>query len=354
MTQELLRTRDIQVCHGLRVVAEVDGLALDEAQVLAVIGPNGAGKTTILSVLSLLEKPTHGEVLYRGKSVPTRGPARLALRRRFGCVFQDPLLLDRSALENAALPLLLRGVQRRQALAKAHQWLDRLGISHVASQTGATLSGGEAQRVNLARTLIVEPEAVFLDEPLAALDTPTRERWLRELPALLSGRATLLVTHDHGEARRLGHRVAVMFDGRIAQLGTPDEVFQRPVSFEVARFVGVENLINAQVEGNLVELCSGQRLEPSAAFEGRGQVVLCLRAESLRLGPAQRPDRELRLRGRVMDIAPRAEGFAVQVDIGVVLEARAYGHDLERYGVTLHQDIDLHFDAVSIHVVPRP
>lgn len=352
MNEPLLALRDVEVCRGPRRIAAARRLSLQEGEILALIGPNGAGKSTLLGVASTLLRPTKGEVLYRGAPVPQRRGARLALRRRFGCVFQEPLLLDRTAAQNVALPLELRGVSKKQAVAKATQWLERLSIAHLRDQDGRTLSGGEAQRVSLARTLIAGPEIVFLDEPLAALDTPTRERMMTELPDLLRDTAAVLVTHDHGEARRLASKVAVMLNGEVTAHGFVSDVFFRPANLELARFLGVENLIPARRRRDEVVLPGGETLryeEPSALGP---DVVVCLRAESVRVGVNGARGDDIRLRGRIESVAPRAMGHAVAVGFGgFSLEARAFAGDAERYRLEPGELIDVHFQRKLLHLL---
>jgi ABC-type Fe3+/spermidine/putrescine transport system ATPase subunit len=216
------------------------------------------------------------------------------------------------------------------------------------------LSGGEAQRVSLARTLITLPEIVFLDEPLAALDTPTRDQMIRELPELLRSRSAVFVTHDHGEARRLASKVAVMLDGKIAAHGLVEEVFFRPTSLPLARFLGVENLVPARQDGNGVVLPDGERLQCNGSSSSVAKVVLCLRAESVRIGLNGARDDDIRLRGRIECVEPRALGQAVSVGFaGFKLEARAYSGDAERYRLEPGEPIDVHFHRKLLHFVPH-
>jgi len=241
--------RDIEVRHGARVALAVPGLAVAAGEVLALVGPNGAGKSTLLAVSALLRRPERGEVWIGGELGTRR--AALRLRRRVAVVFQDPLLFDRSVLANAAAGPRFRGADRRAAEATAATWLDRFGVGHLAARPARALSGGEAQRVNLARAFAVAPDLLLLDEPFAALDPPTRAALVPELATRLreAGTAAVLVTHDLAEALALGHRLGVMLDGRVAQLGAPADAVTRPASVAVAAFFGVANLLPARVTG---------------------------------------------------------------------------------------------------------
>ncbi|MCU0664499.1 MAG: hypothetical protein MUC50_19505, partial [Myxococcota bacterium] len=199
---------------------------------------------------------------------------------------------------------------------------------------------------------IAGPEIVFLDEPLAALDSPTRERMMQELPVLLKGRAAMLVTHDHGEARRLAQRVAVMLDGKVVQQGAVEDVFLRPASLELAKFLGVENLVPARREGELVVFPSGLEWRCDEKSRASGDVVVCLRAESVTVGLAQAHPDDVCLRGRITAAQPRAVGLAVWVSLpGFTLEARAWPGGSQRTCLELGAEIDVHFHRKLVHLV---
>ena len=230
--------RDVVIRRSGVEVLRVPELDVREGEVLAVLGANGAGKSTLLQALALLERPTEGSVLFDGLPVLGR---ELSLRRRMAMVFQEPMLLDRSVEANVALGLSLRGVGRKGRAAKVAQWLDRLGIGALAKRSGRTLSGGEAQRTSLARAFVLEPDVLFLDEPFSSLDQPTRESLLTELVRILDETmvTTVLVTHDRREAIQLAHRIGVMAEGRLLQLGTPSELLNAPANETVASYLGV-------------------------------------------------------------------------------------------------------------------
>lgn len=208
--------RGVVCARGDRRVLAVDHLEVPRGEVLAVVGPNGAGKSTLLHVLALLLEPAAGELRFFGRPVGP-GTDRLALRRRTAMVLQDPVLLDMSAIDNVALPLRLRGWSPAGARAAAAGWLERFGVGHLAGRAARSLSGGEAQRVSLARALVTAPEALFLDEPFGSLDWPTKLRLIDDLAAVLrdGGVTAVFVTHDLTEVPRLARRVAILVDGRV-------------------------------------------------------------------------------------------------------------------------------------------
>ena len=173
MTESILEGRDLLVVYGGETALEVPRIEVREGEVLALIGPNGAGKSTLLRVLGLLERPSSGEVRFRGEPIPWGTRDFLSLRRRFACVFQEPLLTDTTVEANAALGLRLRREPAGETAARVRRWLARLGIAHLVGRRARTLSGGESQRVSLARAFAIQPEVLLLDEPFSGLDEDT-------------------------------------------------------------------------------------------------------------------------------------------------------------------------------------
>ncbi|MGB9791077.1 MAG: ATP-binding cassette domain-containing protein [Thermacetogeniaceae bacterium] len=216
--EELLLVRD----H--KRIFYVEQFALREGEVVALVGPNGAGKTSLLLTLALLQKPTGGRIHFNG--TPVNGRNILQLRRQMAVVFQEPLLMDTTVLGNVMTGLRIRGVPKDEARRRAEEWLERLGISHLAKRSALRLSGGEAQRVSLARAFALEPRILFMDEPFSSLDYPTRTALLEELGTILKETkiTTLFVTHDYTEIPFLAQRVAVMLDGRLIKTGGISEV----------------------------------------------------------------------------------------------------------------------------------
>jgi tungstate transport system ATP-binding protein len=236
----ILSLRDVVVRRRNRVVLDVPAFELPTGSRMAIMGPNGAGKSTLLQVAGALVRPDEGDIWIAGNLLSRT--SELALRRHTALVFQDPLLFRRSVLDNVSSGLLFRGTPAGEARARARQWLDRFGVGALAERNGRSLSGGEAQRVNLARAFAVEPSLLLLDEPFAGLDRPTRIHLLDDLAAQLLSSETslLLVTHDAADARRVCSTIAVLIDGRIAQYGPVDEVLSRPAGPDVAAIVGAD------------------------------------------------------------------------------------------------------------------
>jgi ABC-type sugar transport system ATPase subunit len=281
----LVSLRDVVVRYGKTVALQIAALDLHSGEVLAIIGPNGSGKSTLLRVMALLQRPSDGTVLFQGENAFNGNLMRL--RRRIATVFQEPLLLNATVYENAALGLKLRGKGSREIARRLDPWLGRLGIAHLRGRNSRSLSGGEAQRTSLARALALEPEILLLDEPFAALDPASREALLRDFQPILneSKITTVFVTHDRNEAFGLAGRIAVLHQSRLAQIGVREDVFDRPGSQIVAEIVGIENRLCGAIEecaGDLASIRIDQiRLRVAGQFKAGTPVVVCLRPESI-------------------------------------------------------------------------
>jgi tungstate transport system ATP-binding protein len=241
MRQPVYEAAGLTVRYGPSVVLDVPAFEVEAGEILALIGPNGAGKSTLLRVLGLLQAPSSGEVRFKGTRIDFRR-STLAWRRRMITIFQEPLLCNTTVFHNVALGLRLRGAPSKAIPRRVEAWLDRLGILQHADRHIKTLSGGEAQRVNLARAFVLAPEAFLLDEPFTTLDPPTRRALLRDLHHLLreTGVTTIFATHDMGEVMTLADRVAVILGGHVVQIDSPEQVLAAPATAEVAAFVSLE------------------------------------------------------------------------------------------------------------------
>lgn len=241
MNEPLLLLRHCAIERNGRSVLTLDRLTLRRGELLAVVGPNGAGKSSLLLALAQL-LPYRGQMVWNGRDVRDTPP--LTHRRRIGMVLQAPLLFDRTVFDNVASGLRFRGVGRAEVERRVSEWLDRLGVLALRERRATELSGGEAQRVSLARALVLEPELLLLDEPFVALDPPTRHRLRAEFAALLQTleTTTLLVTHDLNEAVQLGQRLAIILDGALRRVGTPDAILNEPRDTAVAAFLRYSRL----------------------------------------------------------------------------------------------------------------
>ena len=226
----MLAVKDLLLVRGKKTILQIDEFKLNQGDRVALIGPNGAGKSTFLKTLALLEKPTAGSVFFREQLVNNLNT--LSFRRRMAVVFQEPLLLNTTVYNNVAQGLKFRDVDRADIDRRVNYWLKKLGITDLGNRTPWHLSGGEAQRVNLARAFVLEPEVVFLDEPFSALDFPTRVDLLEKLGELLANTATtaVFVTHDFTEIPYLTDNVAVIDGGSMVYRGGVREIMKGGVA----------------------------------------------------------------------------------------------------------------------------
>ncbi|MGI6647747.1 MAG: energy-coupling factor ABC transporter ATP-binding protein [Bacillota bacterium] len=232
MIEKILKGYNLQIIlpKQKKTILNIPEFHLDSGEILALVGPNGAGKSTLIKVLALLSFPSpEGYIEFRGERVTKHQV--LSLRRRMAVVFQEPLLLDTTVFENVAVGLKIRGVSAQSIKPRVNEWLERLGIAHLARRSSRYLSGGEAQRVSLARAFVLEPEVLFLDEPFSSLDTPTRVLLIKELKELLLATkvSTVMVSHNYAEVQSLADRVLVMQDGQVINQGKPDSIFTQPL-----------------------------------------------------------------------------------------------------------------------------
>lgn len=237
MSQPLIAATDLRVHRGGRLVLHIPDFSVAAGEVLAVVGPNGSGKTTLLQSLALL-LPAPMTYRFDGRLADLPRQA-LALRREMAVVFQRPLLVDGRVYDNVALGLRLRRLPRAEVHARTMAALAMFGVQDLTRRHARALSGGEAQRVSLARAMAIRPRVLFLDEPFAALDVLTRAGILQDLRRVLhdQGMTALFVTHDFTEIPPLADRLAVLIDGRVVQTGSPRAVFRHPVNAMVQRLV---------------------------------------------------------------------------------------------------------------------
>ncbi|MBI5353900.1 MAG: ABC transporter ATP-binding protein [Chloroflexi bacterium] len=234
---EFISIHDLLIQRNGRDVLKIKSLEIQRGETLAIVGPNGAGKSTLLLALAHLIKPKHGEILFNGKPISQMDD--LEYRRKISFVFQDPLLMDMTVYHNIALGLKFRGTDKDETHTRVGRWSQAMGVESLLARRAGQLSGGEAQRVSLARAFVLDPELLLMDEPFSAVDPPTRAQLLKDLSTLLSQdhRTTIFVTHNLSEAAQVGNRMAVIINGELKQVGTPQEIKLAPADKSVEEFL---------------------------------------------------------------------------------------------------------------------
>jgi molybdate transport system ATP-binding protein len=337
-------------------------LPVGKPHVTVLFGPSGSGKTTILRCLAGLERPSRGRITFAGETwfdAETGGQAP-PQTRAIGYLFQDYALFPHLTVAGN-ITYAIHDLDLKERRVRLAEMLRLLQLEGLEDRRPAQLSGGQQQRVALARVLARRPRILLLDEPLSALDAPTREQVRGELRGLLRGQGipTVCVTHDWVEALALADEVVVMGGGRVLQAGPPDEVFSRPADAEVAAIVGVETVVTGKVAERVDDLAAfdvgGVRLWAVAPNGRSGECYLCIRAEDVTLEIGTRPSSSARnhLAGRVTEVRPAGPVSRVAVDCGFTLTALVTRQAAQDLALQPGTPVTATVKASAVHLIPR-
>jgi len=236
--KRLLSLRNVTKRFGGKVALSGATITLGKGEILGLLGPSGAGKTTMLRIMGLLEPPTKGRVLFRGKAVSSEGDEALDSRRRIAMILQKPVVFKGTVAQNAVYGLKVRGVAPEEARERAEKALRGVGLEDVLDRHASTLSGGEVQRLAFARAAVTEPEVLLLDEFTANLDPANitiLEKQVRDFGN--GGGAVAMITHSVQQGRRLADRICLLLDGKIAEMERTEKFFESPATEEARDFV---------------------------------------------------------------------------------------------------------------------
>lgn len=359
----LLEARDIRVVRGGSILVDVASFVVRKSDVLAVIGPNGAGKTTLLQAVAHLLKPFEGKLFFEGLEVGGQLSV-LEYRRRLAMAFQEPLLFDATVYQNVSSGLKIRGMKRQIIQQRVEEALELFGISRLADRSARTLSGGEAQRTNIARAFATEPALLFLDEPFNALDQPSHEALVKDLRGIVrkTGVTVVFVTHNRLEALQLATTVAAMKSGRITQVGSVEEVMNSPQDPFIASFVGMECMLPGKILSSngrsFVAAVKGQEqtVEGIGDFEQGDRVILCIRPEnvllSINTSKTETSARNL-FPARIVSVVPLGPFFKIELDCGFPLSAYVTASAIRDLSLREGNEILASFKATSVHAVKR-
>ena len=343
---------------------KVDHLVTEENGILVMIGPNGSGKSTLIRIINLLESPDSGSIYFNDKLVTAGGVDKIMVRKEMSTVFQEPLLFNTSVYNNVLMGLEFRGKKISGSKEIFDYLIDKLKIKNLLKRNPKNLSGGEQQRVALARALILEPKLLLLDEPLANIDQLSREELRNDLFDILraTGRSTIYVTHDRNEAMIIADSIAVINEGRIEQFGPKDEVFRKPASEFIAKFVGVETLIKgivAECKDNVCRIkidgCKNDIFAVTASADQGTKVTVAIRPEdvilyNIEMNPGASSAMNFFM-GEITEIQDLGIFKKVEMDCGFKLVSFVTRNSIERLGLEPGKKVLSSVKASSVHVL---
>jgi tungstate transport system ATP-binding protein len=327
IADSLLAVDRLKVALGGIQVLDIPSFQLFDKEILTIVGPNGSGKSTLLLSLAGLIKPLTGKLAFRGEWLDSQDQ-RFRYRRRISMVFQEPLLFDTTVFKNVAAGLKFRGLSKSALDDGVRKYLQYFRCEHLAGRSARKLSGGESQRISLARAFAIEPEILFLDEPFSSLDPPTRHSLIHDLGKIIrkTGTSTIMVTHVESEALNMSDRIAVMNNGRIIQTGNPGHVMNHPTNEFVAKFAGMETILNGKILTNrdesLVISVLGRELHAIGLGQPGETVTCCIRPEHITLSLQEEDGSDSNINsftGLITDIYTTGPFLKVSLDCGFPL-----------------------------------
>lgn len=328
-------------------------LSIPEGQYYVLLGRSGAGKTQLLELIAGLEKPDSGSIILDGEDITMKK----IQNRKIGIVFQDYAIFPHlTVYGNIAYPLRSKKIDRETISKKVSAVAREMNISHLLHRSVGNLSGGESQRIALARTLITSPRLLLLDEPLSSLDASLRDEMKRILRHLnREGQTIIHVTHDYSDAVSLAVRVGVMHNGRIIQEGKVDDVFNKPVNRFVARYAGIKNFfrLNVLSEGGLVKAVTSNNLELKIQNDNvKGDCLAVIRCRDIKVSRDKPADDGCNIiKGRVEEMIRSEYGMELTVTAGDIFHTEITCAEFERLKIKEQDEIWLTFPAESVIIL---
>ncbi|MCC7573230.1 MAG: ABC transporter ATP-binding protein [Candidatus Methanofastidiosum sp.] len=331
-------------------------LDIKESEYFVILGPTGAGKTLLLEIIAGLYFPKEGRVMINGSDVTFTSPEN----RGLGFVYQDYALFPHlNVKKNIEYGLKLRKVPEEKREEKISELVKMLKINHLLHRNTETLSGGEKQKVALARALAINPKIILMDEPFSALDENTKSKLISDMKELhkTEGITFVHVTHSQEEAILLADRIGIMMKGTIVQVGNPDEIFYKPVTKEIAQFVKIENIWEGKViekkeEELIVDVNGKQIVTLSDHFKVGQDVRLIIRPEDIILGKGDTSARN-NFKGKVTSVIKHGFYHIVRIDCGFEVEAAVTKQSIENLSIIEGKDINIFFKATALQVIKR-
>jgi len=331
-------------------------LEVKRGEYFVILGPTGAGKTLLLELIVGLYIPNEGKILIDGKDMTYEVPEK----RNLGFLYQDYSLFPHFTVKkNIEYGMKIRNVPRNEINEKIKELSKIFKIQNLMHRDVTTLSGGEQQKVALARALAINPKVLLLDEPFSALDENTKAKLISDMKDLhrKEGITFIHVTHSQEEAILLADRIGIMMNGTIVQVGTPDDIFYKPMTKEIARFVKIENIWEGKViekkgDEMTIDLKGKKIIVLSDHFKYGEGVRLIVRPEDILIGKGNTSARN-EFKGKVTDIIKHGFYNIVRIDCGFSVEAAVTKQSIENLDIKKGKDINIFFKATAIQVIKR-
>ena len=356
---ELLQVKDLCKDYGSGMVLHNLNLSVKAGEFLTLLGPSGCGKTTTLRIIAGLEEATSGSVWLEGADMSNLPPEK----RPVNTVFQSYALFPHmNVYQNIAYGLKLKGVKKAQQKQLVAEALSLVRLTGYEKRMPSQLSGGQRQRVAIARAAVLKPRVLLLDEPLGALDLKLRQEMQGELKRLQQqlGITFIYITHDQEEALNMSTRIVVMRDGKVEQIGSPEEIYEHPETLFVAGFIGQSNLIHGTVnsceaegrvllnaDGIQLPACAGANYRPAVGEEA----VICLRPQRVRYG--SEPQHGMNLKGTILNKSYTGGMQNTQIALSDGLTINAVSQSSEMDAFPVGSQVYVGWSSLHTPVVPE-
>ena len=361
MADKILEIRNLKKHFTSGFSLNLDYLYVYENNIFTLIGSNGSGKSTLIYLINLLVSADSGTIVFDGEEILNKKNNRQKIRGKMAVVFQEPILFNTSVYNNLLMGLRLRNIEISEYRDNFNFLIEKLKIKNLLSRSPKTLSGGEQQKVCLARALLLNPKILLLDEPLANIDQETREEFREDFFEILKqkGTTSFYITHDRNEAMIISDFVGVIENGAMEQIGPKEEVFRRPASERVAKFVGIETLIKGlvnNIQNNVIEISidggtfiyavgestKGKRI--TAAIRPEDVIIIAKREETTSLSTLNI------FKGKIKEIKDTGLFKKLDIDCGFSLTAYITDASINRLDLKIGSEIFAAVKASAIHV----
>jgi tungstate transport system ATP-binding protein len=339
--------------ENLQVLKDIN-MKFKKGTSTALVGPTGSGKTVLLRLIDLLEKPSSGNVYFEGVNSNESSNTRLKIRRQMGMVFQKPLAFKASVYDNVAFGLKIRG-DKKDIETRVKETLGIIGLKGYENRNALKLSGGETQRLALARAMITDPKLLLLDEPTANLD-PISTNKMEELITKINQEfetTLIMTTHDLSQGQKLADRMVILNDGHILQSGKPEEVFRKPKNKFVADFVGIENVMGGEAKeiGDGMVSIKTDSITIFTLTEKRGNVNLSIRPDEITISKEKiKTSARNSIQGEVQEIIDTGSLIRLIINAGELFTVFITRESLTDLGITIGTPVWMYFKVSAVHV----